>query len=67
MSILGSYLFGALYILPNYTSVSLQSLPLFEMLPYVVTVVVLITVSLRKKREHLPPASLGLSYFREER
>ena len=67
MSILGSYLFGALYILPYYTSVSLQALPLIQMLPYVVTIVVLIIVSLRKKRENLPPASLGLSYFREER
>ena len=31
------------------------------------SVVVLIIVSLRKKREDQPPASLGLSYFREER
>ncbi len=67
ISILGSYLFGALYILPYYTSVSLQALPLIQMLPYVVTIVVLIIVSLRRKRENLPPASLGLSYFREER
>jgi len=67
VSILGSYLFGALYILPYYTSVSLQALPLIQMLPYVVTIVVLVIVSLRRKRENLPPASLGLSYFREER
>ena len=40
---------------------------LYKMLPYVVTLVVLIIVSLRKKREDQPPASLGLSYFREER
>lgn len=66
-SIIGSYLFGALYILPNYTSVSLQGMPLLQMLPYVVTIIVLVTVSMRKKRENLPPASLGLSYFREER
>ena len=26
-----------------------------------------VVVSLRKKREDQPPASLGLSYFREER
>lgn len=66
-SILGSYLFGALYILPNYTSVSLQGMPLLKMLPYVVTIFVLVFVSIRKKRENQPPASLGLSYFREER
>ena len=33
----------------------------------VITLVVLIVVSLRKKREDQPPASLGLSYFREDR
>ena len=37
------------------------------MLPYVVTILVLIVVSIRKRRENQPPASLGLSYFREER
>jgi len=37
------------------------------MLPYVVTLLVLIITSMRKKREHQPPQSLGLSYFREER
>ena len=40
---------------------------LYKMLPYVITLLVLIFVSLRKKREDQPPASLGLSYFREER
>ncbi|MDY3985729.1 MAG: ABC transporter permease, partial [Dysosmobacter sp.] len=40
---------------------------LFKMLPYLVTIVVLIAISLRKKRENQPPASLGLPYFREER
>ena len=37
------------------------------MLPYVVTILVLIIVSMRKKREYQPPEHLGLSYFREER
>jgi simple sugar transport system permease protein len=37
------------------------------MLPYIVTIVVLVAVSLRKSRENEPPASLGLAYFREER
>ena len=40
---------------------------IFKMAPYVVTILVLIIVSTRKKRENLPPASLGLSYFREDR
>ena len=37
------------------------------MLPYLVTILVLIVTSLRKRRENQPPASLGLPYFREER
>jgi len=37
------------------------------MIPYLVTILVLIVVSMRRKRESQPPASLGLAYFREER
>ena len=37
------------------------------MLPYVVTIAVLIFISIRNRRENQPPDSLGLSYFREER
>ena len=67
LAILGSYLFGALYILFNYINVPMQMIPLIQMLPSVVTIIVLIVVSIRKRRENQPPAHLGLSYFREER
>lgn len=67
LSILSSYLFGALYILFNYINVPMAYLPLIQMLPYVVTIIVLIGTSVRKKRENQPPQSLGLTYFREER
>ena len=40
---------------------------LYKILPYIVTAIVLVVVSLRKKRENEPPASLGLAYFREDR
>ena len=40
---------------------------LYKILPYVVTVIVLVAVSMRKKRENQPPAALGSPYFREER
>ena len=66
-AIIGSYLFGGLYILSSYLNVSMKMMPVLEMLPFVVTIGVLIFTSLRKKRENQPPASLGLSYFREER
>ncbi|MGI6264422.1 MAG: ABC transporter permease [Acutalibacteraceae bacterium] len=67
VAIAGSYLFGALYILFNYINVPMQMIPLIQMLPYVVTIIVLVITSMRKKRENQPPAHLGLSYFREER
>ena len=40
---------------------------LYKMPRYVITILVLVIVSMQKKRENDPPASLGLSYFREER
>ena len=70
VSILASILFGGLYILNIYLPTpggQMAIKELYKMLPYVITLVVLIVVSLRKKREDQPPASLGLSYFREER
>lgn len=68
VGILGSILFGGLFIVYNYIpnlDVSVQEL--IKMLPYVVTIIVLVVTSMRKKRENQPPAHLGLSYFREER
>ena len=69
VSVLASILFGGCYILyifiPTGTNLAIKEL--YKMLPYVVTLVVLIIVSLRKKREDQPPQSLGLAYFREER
>lgn len=68
LSILGSIIFGGLYIAYNYISgISRSSVALFNMLPYVVTIIVLIITSIRNKKENQPPQSLGLAYFREER
>lgn len=66
-AIFGSYVFGALYILAQYVSVSFAMMRILKMLPYVVTIIVLIFTSIRGKKENQPPASLGLNYFREER
>lgn len=67
-AIWGSFVFGALYILYIYIpGLSRSSQELVKMLPYVVTIVVLIITSKRNKPENQPPASLGMSYFREER
>ncbi len=68
VSILASILFGGLYILYLFLpSGNLAVKELYKMLPYLVTLVVLIITSMRNKRENQPPAALGLSYFREER
>ena len=67
-AIWGSYLFGVLYWMYFYIGgLTRSSQEIFKMLPYIVTLFVLIIVSLRKRREDQPPASLGLPYFREER
>lgn len=66
--ILGSILFGGLYIIYLFIpGLPLRTQELFKMLPYVVTIIVLILVSIRNKKENQGPQSLGLSYFREER
>ena len=68
IGILGSILFGGLYIVYLFIpGLKMSTQELFKMLPYIVTIIVLIMVSVRKKREDQPPASLGLSYFREDR
>lgn len=73
ISILGSVVFGCLYLagshLPTLLGVKfdMSVTKLLQMLPYIVTIIVLIVTSVRNKRENQPPASLGLSYFREER
>ena len=44
-----------------------EAKPLVKMLPYVVTVIVLIITSMTKNKNNQPPESLGVHYFREER
>ncbi|MEE0945411.1 MAG: ABC transporter permease [Acutalibacteraceae bacterium] len=68
LAIFGSLVFGALYIASSYiTGVSFAGKELFKMLPYIVTIVVLIFTSMRSRKKNQPPESLGLNYFREER
>ena len=70
ISILASFLFGGLYILYLYIPTGMDHMEfqeLYKMIPYVVTLAVLVITSIRSKRESQPPASLGLAYFREER
>lgn len=66
-TIWGSVLFGALMIL--YLRLVIPFIPtqLYKILPYVVTVVVLVITSMRNSKDKQPPAALGLPYFREDR
>ncbi len=69
LCILGSIIFGALYILgAKITGLSsLGQLELIKLLPYVITVIVLIITSIIDSKENQPPASLSVNYFREDR
>ncbi len=70
VGVISSILFGGLYILYLYLPTGMDHMEykeLYKMIPYIVTLVVLVITSMRNKRENQPPASLGLPYFREER
>ncbi len=68
-AILGSFIFGAFNILKFYIPKSIISIPeaIFDMLPFLVTAIVLIVTSIRKSKENTQPAGCGVNYFREER
>ncbi|MBQ4404921.1 MAG: ABC transporter permease [Selenomonadaceae bacterium] len=70
LGILASILFGGLYIVYLYIPAGMDHMEykeLYKMIPYVVTLIVLVITSMRNKKENQPPASLGLPYFRENR
>ncbi len=75
-AIFGAYLFGAL----RGVALKMQNVPLrlfgnnitidsalLDMLPYIMTIAVLVFITLRKKKENQAPAWLGNAYFREDR
>lgn len=63
-----SVIFGAFYVASAYIpGIGLEVKELLAMLPYLVTIGVLIFTSIRNKKENQPPAALGTNYFREER
>ncbi len=63
----GSVLFGGLLILYLRLPISFIPTQIYKVVPYIVTAIVLIVVSLRQRREDQPPQNLGLNYFREDR
>lgn len=69
MAILGSFVFGALRVLKFYKVGFMAGWPdaFFDMLPFLITALVLIITSMRGSKGAHIPASLGVNYFREER
>ena len=66
-AIWGSILFGGLLILYLRLPISFLPTQIYKIVPYIATAVVLVIVSMRRRREDQPPEGLGLNYFREER
>lgn len=68
-ALIGSYLFGGLDIIGfRIQGTGLQvSQYLIDMLPYLVTIIVLVFVSMKNSRESQGPKALGTPYYREER
>lgn len=68
-AIIGAFLFGGLDIVGfRIQGTGLQiSQYLIDMLPYLVTIIILVVVSIRKSKKNASPKSLGNPYFREER
>ena len=68
-AIWGAFLFGGLDIIGF--RIQTLNLPVsqyvFDMLPYLITIFVLIGVSMNKHIKNQEPEHLGVSYFREDR
>lgn len=68
-AILGSFLFGALKVIRYYLPSSIISIPngFYDMLPFLITAIILVVTSIRNAREKSQPEGCGINYFREER
>ncbi|WP_070000144.1 ABC transporter permease [Cellulosilyticum sp. I15G10I2] len=68
-AILGGFLFGGLDILGFRLQGAGMNVNQFflDMVPYIVTIVVLVIAGIKKNSLNAPPKGLGIAYFREER
>lgn len=69
LALFGAYVFGGLDIIGfRLQQFDIQiSQYLIDMLPYIITIVLLVGASIKKSKENSPPGALGLPYFREDR
>ncbi len=67
-AIFGAFVFGMMRQLKYYVPASIGiSTAIYDMLPFIITAVVLIVTSIRKSKEKSQPAACGINYYREER
>ena len=59
--------FGGLMVMRMYVIIPGLPAQIYEMLPYVATILVLVITSILQSKEHAMPAGCGQNYFREER
>lgn len=65
-ALVGSLVFGGLSVMRMYVQIGIP-MEIYDMVPYVATVLVLIVTSIRQRKESMQPHSCGINYFREER
>lgn len=68
-AIAGAYLFGGLDILGFRLQRFQLNIPQYflDMLPYAATIIILVIASVKRSKKNLPPQSMGIPYFRENR
>jgi general nucleoside transport system permease protein len=68
-AIAGAFLFGGLDIIGFRLQGAGIQFPqsLVDMIPYAVTIIILVIVSMNKSKKNASPKNLGVAYFREER
>lgn len=65
-AMLCALVFGILSVMRLYIPLGIP-MQIYDIFPYITTVIVLVAVSFKRSRENQPPASLGNAFFREER
>jgi len=67
IAIVGSFIFAICYCVPNCFAFPGATMKLLKLVPYAMTIIVLIITSIAKVKGSQPPAALGTNYFREDR
>ena len=68
-AIFGAFVFGAFSVLKYYVPKDTIAVPnaFYDMLPFIITALVLVITSISQSKEKSQPAACGMNYFREDR